>query len=261
MAGFVTRKPPSFSSVDQERLHRKQRLAAAFRVLGRSGFNEGVAGHGSVRDPELPDHYWVNAYGQSFRQIKVSDLCLVDGSGTVVSGPNKEPGARNLVAFAALTIHGAVHDARPDVVSAVHTHGMYSRTWAALGRPLDPISQDACAFYQDQGLLDDYTGVVLEQEEGRRLAAALGDHKAVLLRNHGVLTVGHSVDEAFWWHLSYERCAQSQLMAEAAATAPHLVPHEAAALTASQVGSHRFGWFSFQPLYDWIVAEEPDLLE
>src|SRR5262245_56792430 len=149
MAGFVTRTPPTFSSVEEERLHRKQRLAAAFRILGRSGFNEGVAGHGSVRDPELPGHYWVNVYGQSFRHVRASDLCLVDGDGKVVDGPNS--GSRNLVAYAALTIHGAVHEARPDVISAVHTHGLHSRTWAALGRPLDPISQDACAFYQDQG--------------------------------------------------------------------------------------------------------------
>jgi ribulose-5-phosphate 4-epimerase/fuculose-1-phosphate aldolase len=258
VSGFATRRPPRFTSAAEERLHRKQRLAASLRVLGRMGLGEGVAGHASVRDPELPDHYWVNAYGQSFRQISVSDLCLVDGSGTIVEGG--APDGRNLVAFAALTIHSSVHDARPDVVSAVHTHGLYGRTWAALGRPLDPISQDACAFYQDQGLLDDYTGVVLDREEGKRLADALGDHKSVILRNHGILTVGHSVDEAVWWHLSYERCAQSQLMAEAV-DRPYLIPDEAAALTASQVGSHRFGWFSFQPLYDWIVAQEPDLLD
>nr|MDT0664398.1 class II aldolase/adducin family protein [Micromonospora sp. DSM 115978] len=232
MAGFVTRRPPTFDSVEDERLHRKQRLAAGFRVLGRYGFNEGVAGHASVRDPDpdLADHYWVNAYGQSFRQVTVSDLCLVDPDGNVVAGP--DAGGRNLVAFAAITIHSSVHEARPDVVSAVHSHGLYGRTWAALGRPLAPISQDACAFYGDEGLLDDYTGVVLAAEEGKRLAQALGGGKAVLLRNHGVLTAGHSVDEAFWWHLSYERCAQSQLMAEAAGSPPHVIPPEAAALTA-----------------------------
>lgn len=222
------------------------------------GLGEGVAGHASVRDPELDEHYWVNAYGQNFRQISASDLCLVDGNGVVVDGG--APDGRNLVAFAALTIHSAVHRARPDIVSAVHTHGLYGRTWAALGRELDPISQDACAFFEDQGVLNDYTGVVLEDEEGDRLAHALGDGKAVILRNHGILTVGQSIDESVWWQISFERCAQSQLMAEAVGT-PHLIPPKAAALTASQVGTHRFGWFSFQPLYDWIVSEEPDLLD
>jgi ribulose-5-phosphate 4-epimerase/fuculose-1-phosphate aldolase len=258
VSGFVTRRPPTFSNVEDERLHRKQRLAAAFRIMGRMGLGEGVAGHASVRDPELDEHYWVNAYGQSFRQISVSDLCLVDGAGTVVDGG--APDGKNLVAFAALTIHSAVHLARPDIVSAVHTHGLYGRTWAALGRRLDPISQDSCAFFEEQGILEDYTGVVLEEEEGKRLAHALGDRKSLILRNHGILTVGRSIDEAVWWQISFERCAQSQLMAEAAGT-PHLIPPEAAAHTASQVGSHRFGWFSFQPLYDWIVSEEPDLLD
>jgi ribulose-5-phosphate 4-epimerase/fuculose-1-phosphate aldolase len=258
VSGFVTRRPPEFASAEEERLHRKQRLAAAFRILGRLGFGEGVAGHASARDPELPGHYWVNAYGQNFRQISVSDLCLVDDNAHVIDGGAAD--GRNIVANAALTIHRAVHEARPDVVSAVHTHGLYGRTLAELGRCLDPISQDACAFYEDQGLLTDYTGVVLDAEEGRRLAAALGTHKAAVLRNHGVITVGLSVDEAVWWHLSFERCAQSQLLGESVGT-PWLIDPDAARLTASQVGSGRFGWFSFQPLYDWIVAEEPDLLD
>lgn len=258
MSGYVTPRPPTFSDPEEERLHRKQRLAAGFRILGRMGFGEGVAGHASVRDTLLPEHYWVNAYGQSFRHIKVSDLCLVDGKGNVVDGG--APDGRNLVANAALTIHGAVHEARPDVVSAVHTHGLYGRTLGALGTCLAPISQDACAFYEDQGLLSDYTGVVLDEEEGERLAAALGPHKAAVLRNHGVLTVGASIDEAIWWHVSFERCAESQLLAEAAGR-PHVIDPVSARHTASQVGSSRFGWFSFQPLYDWIVGEEPDLLQ
>jgi ribulose-5-phosphate 4-epimerase/fuculose-1-phosphate aldolase len=259
MSGFVTRRPPVFDSLEDERLHRKQRLAAGFRVLGRMGFGEGVAGHASVRDPLLPGHYWVNAYGQNFRHISVSDLCLVDATGTVISGG--APDGRNLVANAALTIHGAIHEARSDVVSAVHTHGLYARTLAACGRRLDPISQDACAFYEGQGMLTDYTGVVLDAEEGKRLAEALGPHKSVVLRNHGVVTVGLSVDEAIWWHISFERCAQSQLLAEGSGTAPFLIDADAARHTAGLVGSSRFGWFSFQPLYDWIVAEEPDLLD
>ena len=253
MSDFRTRRPPVFDSIEQERLHRKQRLAAAYRIFGRFGFGEGVAGHITARDPELPDHYWANAYGQSFRQISVSDLILVDGEGKVVEGDNP-------VAYAALTIHSAVHRARPDVVAVAHAHALYSRTWSSLGRRLDPITQDACAFYEDQGLYEDFTGVVLDPEEGKRLAYALGPHKAVILRNHGILTVGQSVDEAAWWYITMESCAKSQLLAEAAGT-PGLIDHDSAVRTAGQVGSHRFGWFSFQPLYDWIVAEEPDLLD
>jgi ribulose-5-phosphate 4-epimerase/fuculose-1-phosphate aldolase len=255
VSAFRTQRPPIFDNLADERLHRKQRLAAAFRVFGRLGFAEGVAGHMAARDPEEPDNYWVNAYGQSFRQVAVSDLVLVDGrTKTVAEGDNP-------VAFAATTIHSAIHNARPDVVASVHAHALHSRTWASLGRRLDPITQDACAFFEDQGLMEDFTGVVLEDEEGRRIGEALGTHKAAILQNHGVITVGRSVDEAAWWYISMESCCRSQLLAEAATGGPRLIDTESARLTASQVGSSRFGWFSFQPLFDWIVAEEPDLLD
>jgi ribulose-5-phosphate 4-epimerase/fuculose-1-phosphate aldolase len=157
-------------------------------------------------------------------------------------------------------IHSQVHSARPDVVAAAHAHSIYGKSWSALGRPLDPITQDVCAFYEDHALFDDYTGVVLDLEEGKRLAHALGANKAVILRNHGLLTVGHSVDEAAWWFITMERSCQAQLLAEAAG-GPVLIDPDMAKLTASQVGSHVAGHLSFQPLYDKIVRDQPDLLE
>jgi ribulose-5-phosphate 4-epimerase/fuculose-1-phosphate aldolase len=98
----------------------------------------------------------------------------------------------------------------------------------------------------------------LDLEEGKRIAHALADHKAAILRNHGLLTVGQSVEEAVWWFITMERSCQAQLMAEAAGT-PVLIEEEMATLTASQVGSHLAGWFSFQPLFDRILREQPDL--
>jgi ribulose-5-phosphate 4-epimerase/fuculose-1-phosphate aldolase len=251
MANLKMPSPPTFASVEDERQHRKVRLAAAFRLFSRFGFDEGVAGHITARDPELLDHFWVNPFGMHFGHIKASDLCLVNGSGEVVEGGY----AINQAAFA---IHSQVHAARPDVISAAHSHSVYGKTWSTLGRKLDPITQDVCAFYQDHEVFEDYTGVVLDVEEGKRIAHALGDAKAVILRNHGLLTVGHSVDEAAWWFITMERSCQAQLMAEAAGT-PVLIDEEMAKLTASQVGSHLSGWFSFQPLFDRILREQPDL--
>ena len=106
--------PPTFATVEEERLHRKQKLAGALRIFGRLGFGEGVAGHITVRDPEFPDHFWVNPFGMSFRHIRVSDLILVNHAGDVVYG--KQPVNR-----AAFVIHAAIHQARPDVVAAAHT--------------------------------------------------------------------------------------------------------------------------------------------
>ena len=246
-------KLPEFDSVEAERLHRKQRLAATFRLFGRFGFNEGVAGHVTARDPEHPELFWVNPFGLSFDLVRVSDLICVDHNGAVVEGDWP-------VNQAAFAIHSQIHQARPDAVAAAHTHSKNGRAWSTLGRTLDPITQDVCAFYNDHALFDDYTGVVLDIEEGKRIAHALGDNKAAILRNHGLLTVGGSVDEAAWWFISMERCCEVQLLAEAAGT-PVMIDEEGASQAYSQVGSAFAGWFSFQPLYDKIVHDQPDLLD
>ena len=251
-APLVPHRYPTFSSPDEERTHIKRRMAAAFRLFDRFGFNEGVAGHLTARDPENPDRFWVNPFGMSFGLIKTSDLILCDHDGRVVEGSWP-------VNRAAFAIHSQVHQARPDVQAAAHTHSTFGRAFSTLGRLLDPITQDACAFYGDHSLFDDFTGVVLDVDEGKRIAHALGSTKACILRNHGLLTAGTTVDEAAWWFITMERTCQVQLVAEAAGT-PVLIDEENAALTHSQVGSALAGWFSFQPLYDKIVADQPDLL-
>ena len=240
-------------TIEEQRTERKQKLAAAFRLFGKFGFDEGVAGHITARDPERLDHFWVNPMGKSFKQMKVSDLLLVSHTGEIVEG-------NGLLNGAAFTIHSQIHMANPNVTAAAHSHSVYGKAWSSLGRPLDPITQDVCAFYEDHAVFDDFTGVVLDDSEGKRIAAALGDKKAAILQNHGLLTVGQSVDEAAWWFITMERSCQAQLMAEAAGT-PKLIDHEHALNTRETVGSPLAGWFSFQPLYDVISAEQPDLFE
>ena len=203
--------PPVFASLAEERLHRKQELAAAFRVFGRFGFSEGVAGHITARDPEYPDRFWVNPFGMSFSQIKVSDLILVNHDGEVVEGDRP-------VNRAAFCIHSEVHKARPDAVAAAHAHSLHGKAFSSLGIRLDPLTQDACAFFEDHGLYDDYRGVAYDVEEGRRIGVALGGAKACILQNHGLLTVGESVGEAAWWFVTMERSCQAQLLAMAAGT-------------------------------------------
>ncbi|GHE39183.1 class II aldolase/adducin family protein [Streptomyces vinaceus] len=246
--------PPVFTDPAQEREHRKQRLAGACRVFGRLGFSEGVAGHITVRDPEYTDMFWVNPFGMSFRHVRVSDLILVDHEGQVRHG-------RRPVNRAGFVIHSAIHAARPDVIAACHAHAVHGKAFSSLGRPLDPITQDACAVYEQHAVHRDGAGaVVVEEEAGRQLAAGLGPHKAVIHQNHGIFTVGGSVDEAAWWFISMERSAQAQLLAEAAGT-PHLIDPESARYTRDQTGFPLAGWFSFQPLWDEIVRTEPDLFE
>ena len=240
-------------SIDEIRKDRKEKLSAALRLFGKLGFDEGVAGHITVRDPGQTDHFWVNPMGKSFKQMKVSDLLLVSHEGEVVEG-------KGLLNRAAFTIHSQIHMAHPEVTAAAHSHSVYGKAWSSLGRLLDPITQDSCAFYNNHTLVNDFRGVVLDTSEGEKLAAALGNNKAIILQNHGLLTVGESVDEAAWWYITMERSCQAQLLAEAAGT-PKLITPEYAELTRGTIGSHLAGWFSFQPLYDVIVAEQPELLD
>jgi ribulose-5-phosphate 4-epimerase/fuculose-1-phosphate aldolase len=244
---------PKFDSVEEERLHRKQRLAASFRLFGKFGFDEGVAGHITVRDPEHLDRFWVNPFGMNFKHIRVSDLICVDHTGAVVVGDT-------MVNRAAFAIHSQVHAARPDVIAAAHSHSLHGKAWSSLGRLLDPITQDACAFFEDHALFDDFTGVVLDLEEGKRIGEALAANKAVILRNHGLLTVGHSVDAAVWSFITMDRSCQAQLLAEAAGT-PVLIDADMARKTGAMVGSPVACYSAFQPLYAMITREQPDLFE
>jgi ribulose-5-phosphate 4-epimerase/fuculose-1-phosphate aldolase len=242
---------PKFATIEEERRHRKERLAASFRLFSKFGFDEGVAGHITARDPEHPDHFWVNPFGVHFSQIRVSDLMLVNAKGEVVEGKHPLNGA-------AFAIHSSVHHARPDVIAAAHAHSMYGKSWASLGRLLDPITQDACAFFEDHAVFEDFTGIVFETSEGERIAKTLGNRKAAILRNHGLLTVGQTVDEAVWWFVTMDRSCQAQLLAEAAGKPVH-IERDNALLTRSQLGSPQAGWFQFQPLWSMITREQPDL--
>ncbi|MHB1089483.1 MAG: class II aldolase/adducin family protein [Ilumatobacteraceae bacterium] len=246
--------PPTFTNVEDERLHRKQQLAAAFRIFGRLGFGEGVAGHITARDPEYLDHFWVNPFGKSFRLMKVSDLICVNHQGDVVYG--NQPVNR-----AAFVLHSAIHKARPDVNAAAHAHSVYGKAWASLGRKLDPITQDACAFYEDHVVIKEQGGaVVFEVAAGEEIASHFPTGKAAIHQNHGLFTVGQTVEAAAFWFITMERNCQAQLLAEAVGT-PHLVPHEMAQYTQQLTGFPDAGWLQFQPLFQEICKTDPDLFE
>ncbi|WP_078287882.1 class II aldolase/adducin family protein [Mycobacterium sp. D16R24] len=244
--------PAPAATVEEERDRRLRELAAAFRIFGAFGFSEGVAGHITVRDPEFPDTFWVNPFGMNFRHITVSDLIQVDHDGNVITGSRP-------VNRAAFCIHSEVHKARPDVIAAAHAHSIHGKAFSSLGQPLLPITQDACAFYQDHAVYTDYRGVVTDLEEGKAIGAALGPAKAVILQNHGLLTVGHSVAEAAWWFITMERSCQAQLLAMAAGE-PRTIEHDTAVSVYNQIGTPVAGWFQFQPLWDDVLRTSPEAL-
>lgn len=240
--------PPQFNDPAEQRAYRKRKLAGCFRLFGKFGFSEGVAGHITVRDPEREDHFWVNPFGVSFHAITASHLILVNHEGEVVEGDYP-------VNRAAFAIHSRVHAARPDVVAAAHSHSIYGKSFSVLGKKLRPITQDACAFYEDHGVFNDYTGIVQETDEGDRIAAALGDQKAVILQNHGLLTVGETIDAAVWWFVTMERSCQAELLAMQTGAPLTEISHEVAMLTRSQLGFPLAGYFQFQPMWQDIERE------
>jgi ribulose-5-phosphate 4-epimerase/fuculose-1-phosphate aldolase len=243
-------------TVAEERLFRKQRLAASFRLFAKYGFDQGAAGHITARDPEWTDHFWVNPLAVYFGHIRVSDLLLVDHAGNVVQGNRP-------VNRAAFAIHSALHKARPDVVAAAHAHSLYGKAWASFGRRLDPLTQDSLFFYDDQALYSDYQGVVVTTDEGDRIAEALGDKRTVILQNHGHLTVGGSVEAAVWRYIAFEDAARVQLLVEQTGQKPHHVGEDVARFTRGQFdrAGQDNAWFSFVPLWDMITREQPDLFE
>ena len=240
--------PPAFDNPEDQRNYLKKKLTGAFRLFGKFGFSEGVAGHITVRDPEKPDHFWVNPFGVSFNIITPDMLLLVNHEGEVVEG--KYPVNR-----AAFAIHSQVHAARPDVLAAAHAHSVYGKSFSCLGEKLAPITQDACAFYEDHGLFNDYSGIVNEVEEGKRIAEALSDYKAAILQNHGLITVGTTIDEAVWWFVTMERSCQAQLLAMQTGKELIRIDHATAMKTRAELGFPLAGYFQFQPMWQDITRE------
>lgn len=235
---------PVFANIDQLRAHRKRELALAYRVFGALRWGSLGDGHISARDPERLDHFWLAGYGVPFHAVTVRDLVLVGPNGDVVEGD----GGINTAAY---NIHWPIHEARTGIVSAAHTHTPYGTPFSSLVTKLQPITQESTAFFDDHEIFDDEEVDVASPDGGRRIAVALGKRKAVILRNHGLLTVGATIGEAVGWFVMMERCAEAHMKAPAGQ------PISAAgALTArSSTGSAAAGWHAFQWLLRTLVPD------
>ncbi len=249
--GITTPAQQAYASPQEEQADGKRRLAAAFRIFAFYGLSYGAGGHITYRDPIRPDHFWINPLGVDFSRIRVSDLVLVKDDGTIVEGD----GPINSAGYA---IHSTVHKMRPDVNAAAHSHSRFGTAFATLGIPLPPISQEACSFYKDHGVYADYGGAA-DVPEGEKIGNALGRHKAVICRNHGMFTVGSNIDEAVFWFLRLERSCEQYLLAGAVGK-PVVIDDATATMAAAQVGSSKLGVFGGRPLMDKMFAEQPDLL-
>lgn len=228
-------REPTFSDPVEEQLHRKRRCALAYRVFGAMGWGMLGDGHITARDPLRTDRFWLLRWGVPFAEATVDDLVLVGPGGKVVEGE----GDINLTAY---HIHAPIHDARPEVVAAAHTHTPYGTPWAANAELFQMICQEATGFFEDHALFDDEEVQVMSVDGGKRIAASLGDMKAIILRNHGLLTVGRSVDEAIGWFLMMERVSEVHVKA----SRPSPISDAAARHAATEIADPALAWHTYQ---------------
>ncbi len=218
---------------------RQRQLALAYRIFGALRWGHLGDGHISARDTTRPDHFWISRYGVPFQHVTIADLVLVNPGGDVIEG-------RGTINPAAHHIHWAVHEARPDAIAAAHTHTPYGTPFASMAKLLRPITQESCAFFEDHSLFDDQEVDILSIAAGRRIGVALAANKAVILRNHGLLTVGRSVAEAVGFFVAMERAAEAEMKAGSCAQP---ISADAARVAFGSVGTRDAGFHMFQ----WLV--------
>jgi ribulose-5-phosphate 4-epimerase/fuculose-1-phosphate aldolase len=208
-----------------EAREQRDKLVAGFHVLARvgvvQGLYQGLYGHMSARVPHAPDYFWVNPIGVPFGDLVADDLVLISGAGELVRGA----GMHN---FAAFFIHSAIHRARPDVACVVHHHPRAGCAFAALGILMEPVDQVGCSFFEDHDLHVEYSGIVAEHEQAQDIVRSLGDKRALILVNHGLLTCASTIEQAVIDMYEMERTCDVLLRTLATGREFRVIPADAA---------------------------------
>ncbi len=239
------------ASPESVRAKRKRDVALGYRILAAQRWGDTGDGHISARDPERTDHFWVLRWGVSFHAATVADLVLIGPDGRIVEGEGA--GGINVAAY---YIHAPILAARPDAVSATHVHTGWGTPFAAERRPLLPITQESCVFFEDHALFDDEEVQIQDTDGGRRIAEALGRNRAVVLANHGLLTVGQSVAEAVGSFVLMERVAEAHMKARDAKP----ISAEAARYAKADLIRHGAGVPAFHSMVSRHIGD-PGLVE
>ena len=217
-------------------------LAAALRLAVRFGMHEGICNHFSLMLPGT-DCFLLNPYGRHWSEIRASDLLVVDAQGRVIEGE----GEAEATAF---YIHSRIHFTNPRATCVLHTHMPYATALTMIENGgLEWANQTALNFYDDVAYDRQYNGLVLDDREGDRIAAALGDKRVLFLANHGVIVIGRSVGEAFDDLYYLERACQAQVIAMSTGRPLLRIPDEIArTINANSTERMRMGKLHFQAL-------------
>jgi ribulose-5-phosphate 4-epimerase/fuculose-1-phosphate aldolase len=199
----------------------KKKLAAGFRIIARRKMDDGIAGHISCRVPGTHDQFWVNPLGLFFEEVTAADLLVVNLAGEILEGSR----IYNQAAFA---IHSTLHAERHDVVAICHTHPPRGTAFASLGRKIKIVDQNACSFYEDNTLVPEYDGVVANVDQAQTMHRSIGNNRVAVLQNHGLITLGGSIEQAVIDMLDLERTCELNLAVLPAWDDVIEVPREAA---------------------------------
>jgi ribulose-5-phosphate 4-epimerase/fuculose-1-phosphate aldolase len=222
--------PAPSAHSDAERQVRED-LAAAYRLVALYGMDDSIYTHISARVPGTDDQFLINPFGMLFRDITASSLVKMDRAGNIVEHSAYD------VNPAGFTIHSAVHAARHDAVCVLHTHTVAGVAVSSLAGGLQPCNQWALQFH-NRVTYHDYEGIALNHAERERLVADLGpESRAMILRNHGLITLGRSVAEAFILMHNLERACRVQVAVQATGQPIYPVPEDVCELTAQQYAS------------------------
>ena len=192
------------STLEELRTARKRELALGYRIFAALGWGDLGDGHISARDPERTDCFWLLNINTPFAQASADNLVLIGPDGELAEGDGG-------VNWPGYFIHRPIHATRPELISVAHTHTPYGTPFSAQAQLFAPITQEACVFFEDHALFDDEEVQAQSAECGARIAAALGPCRGVVLRGHGLLTVGASIKEAVAWFVMMERVAEAHL--------------------------------------------------
>ncbi|MFL5251786.1 MAG: class II aldolase/adducin family protein [Rhodopila sp.] len=226
----IATSPAAISGVSETEWQIRCDLAALYRLVAHHRWTDFIYTHISARLPGPEHHFLINKYGVNFQEIRASDLVKIDLDGNVVEAGDISSRRVNAAGF---TIHSAIHMARPDLMCVVHTHTRDGIAVSAQKEGLLPISQHALKFY-GRLAYHGYEGIALDLDERERLVADLGQHKAMILRNHGLLVGGTSIPEAFHMIYMLERACAAQIAALSGGQAIVLPPEEVRVHTAEQ---------------------------
>ena len=226
--GFMVSTYHGFSATEWEM---RQELAAAYHLAALFQWTDLIYTHLSVRVPGEKDTFLINPFGLHFHEVTPENLIKISTKGEILSETSYT------VNRAGLVVHSALHEARPDVQAIVHLHTVNGMAISALEQGLLPISQHACHFY-GKIAYHDYQGMAIHDEEKEQLVQNMGDKNIMILRNHGFLTAGQSLAEAFTAMYTLEKAAQVQIMAMSMGHKLAIPPHEVCEKVARETGQH-----------------------